>query len=68
MEQYMQGIAKLRLSPREMIPGRYVSKTFSKDDMVKIRKELDHKTETAFNDFDEAKRRTYTDIYNTVFD
>ena len=42
--------------------------TLSKDDMIKIRKELDYKTETTFTDFKEAKRRTYEDINNIVFD
>ena len=55
-------IAKLRLSPREMITGRIVLKSFTIQQMKDIRSELETATQEAFDRFDSAKRKTYTEI------
>jgi hypothetical protein len=55
-------IAKLRLSPREMIKGRFVRKSFTIQQMKDIRSDLEIATQETFDSFDSAKRKTYTEI------
>jgi hypothetical protein len=59
-------IAKLRLSPREMNPGRYVAATLR--DVKRIREELENQTETAFEEYDRMKRATYQAIHSIILD
>ena len=64
----MNGYAKLRLSPREMIPGKYVSRTLTKKDIEAIRKELEDNTRESFETFDRMKRQTWYEADKIIFD
>ena len=64
----MNGYAKLRLSPREMTPGKYVSKTLTKQDMVHFRSALEEETHSAFIELDRMRRTTWANAKYIVLD